>query len=63
VEAGKFNCLLLKPVLVGKGRVFSRKDEVKLWVTDDAGKMPVKVESKIAWGSIFAKLVWYSRKG
>jgi hypothetical protein len=63
VDAGTFDCLLLKPILVGKGRVFSKKDEIKLWVTDDACKMPVKVESKIAWGSIFAKLVWYSRKG
>lgn len=63
VDAGEFNCLLLKPVLVGKGRVFSKKDQIMLWVTDDSCKMPVKVESKIAWGSLFAKLVWYSRKG
>ena len=62
VDAGEFNCLLLRPVLVGKGRVFSKKDEIKIWVTDDAYKMPVKMESKITWGSLFAKLTWYSRK-
>jgi hypothetical protein len=61
-DAGNFTCLLLRPVLVGKGRVFSKKDEIKIWVTDDAYKMPVKMESKITWGSLFAKLIWYSRK-
>jgi Protein of unknown function (DUF3108) len=62
VDAGEFNCVLVRPVLVGKGRVFSKKDEIKIWVTDDAYKMPVKMESKITWGSLFAKLIWYSRK-
>ncbi len=62
VDAGQFDCILLRPVLVGKGRVFSKKDEIKIWVTDDDYKMPIKMESKIAWGSLFAKLIWYSRK-
>ena len=62
VDAGRFGCVLLKPVLVGKGRVFSKKDELKIWLTDDDYKMPIKMESKIAWGSLFAKLIWYSRK-
>lgn len=63
VDAGKFDCILIRPVLVGKGRVFSKKDEITIWVTDDEYKMPVKMESKIALGSLFAKLLWYSRKG
>jgi hypothetical protein len=62
VEAGIFNCLLVKPVLVGEGRVFNKKDEVKLWLTDDLYKMPVMVQAKIALGTITARLIWYERK-
>lgn len=63
VEAGTFNCLLVKPVLVGEGRVFTKKDEISLWLTDDAYKMPVMLRAKIAVGSITARLIWYERKG
>jgi hypothetical protein len=62
VDAGEFNCLLVKPILVGEGRVFTKRDEVRLWLTDDAYKMPVMVSAKIAVGSITARLVWYERK-
>ena len=62
VEAGTFNCLLVKPVLVGEGRVFNKKDEVKLWLTDDIYKMPVMAQARITLGSITARLIWYERK-
>ena len=61
VDAGTFNCLLVKPVLVGEGRVFTKKDEILLWLTDDDYKMPVMVKAKIKFGSITARLVWYER--
>ncbi|HUI91721.1 MAG TPA: DUF3108 domain-containing protein [Chitinivibrionales bacterium] len=60
--AGTFNCLLVKPVLVGEGRVFNKKDEVRLWLTNDAYKMPVMVQANIALGTITARLIWYERK-
>jgi hypothetical protein len=62
VEAGTFNCLLVKPVLVGEGRVFNKKDEIKLWLTDDLYKMPVMAQARIALGVITARLIWYERK-
>lgn len=62
VDAGTFNCLVVTPVLVGKGRVFSKKDEIKMWMTDDEYKMPVMIKAKIAFGSLHAELVWYKRK-
>jgi hypothetical protein len=62
VDAGTFDCLLVSPVLVGKGRVFSKKDEIKMWMTDDEYKMPVMIKAKIAFGSMYVRLVWYSRK-
>ncbi|HEX7509859.1 MAG TPA: DUF3108 domain-containing protein [Chitinivibrionales bacterium] len=62
VEAGEFDCVLVKPYLVGKGRIFSKKDDIRVWFTDDAYKMPVLIESKITWGTLYARLMWYSRK-
>jgi hypothetical protein len=61
VGAGTFNCLLVKPVLVGEGRVFTKKDEILLWFTDDEYKMPVMAKAKIKVGSITARLIWYER--
>jgi hypothetical protein len=63
VDAGAFDCLLVKPSLVGKGRVFSKKDEIRVWFTNDIYKMPVLIESKITWGTLYARLIWYSRRG
>jgi hypothetical protein len=61
VDAGTFNCLLVKPALVGEGRVFTKKDEILLWFTDDDFKMPVMAKAKIKFGSITARLIWYER--
>jgi hypothetical protein len=63
VDAGTFDCLLVKPSLVGKGRVFSKEDDIRVWFTNDADKMPVAIESKISWGTLYARLTWYSKKG
>jgi|WetSurMetagenome_2_1015567.scaffolds.fasta_scaffold01093_5 hypothetical protein len=62
VAAGTFNCVLVKPVLVGRGRVFTKRDEIKLWLTDDAYRMPVEATARIRVGTITAKLIWYERK-
>jgi hypothetical protein len=61
VDAGTFNCLLVKPVLVGEGRVFTKKDEIVLWFTDDEYRMPVMARAKIKFGSIVARLIWYKK--
>jgi hypothetical protein len=61
-DAGSFNCLLVKPLLVGEGRVFTKKDEILLWFTDDEFKMPVMAKAKIKFGSITARLIWYERE-
>jgi len=63
VEAGTFNCLMVKPVLVGEGRVFTKKDEILLWFTDDKFKMPVMAKAKIKFGSITGSLIWYDHTG
>ncbi len=58
VPAGKFNCLVVEPILKTPG-LFQRKGRMWIWLTDDRKKMPVKMVSKIPIGSVQALLVEY----
>jgi hypothetical protein len=58
-KAGDFECVELEPVLTGTGRNFSRRDRVRLWLTDDERHMLVKVRSKLKVGAVNAELVHY----
>jgi LysM repeat protein len=49
--AGDFDTVLVQPHLKSAG-VFQQKGEVFIWITDDARHIPVKIQSKIALGSI-----------
>lgn len=46
---------LIKPVLLSEG-LFRRKGDIKIWLTDDESKIPVKVETSISIGKITAKI-------
>ena len=56
VPAGKFPCFLVEPVLKEDG-LFKAKGKLWIWVTKDARRIPVKMQSKIPVGSIKADLV------
>ena len=60
VEAGSFPCVLLVPQLVGDGRAFNKKDKLEIWMSDDPRRLPVAIKSKIKFGSIYARLIWYN---
>ncbi len=49
--AGDFDCVLVQPHLQFEG-VFQQKGQVFIWITDDERRIPVKIKSKIAIGSI-----------
>ncbi len=51
VPAGKFKCIKVEPQLKGEA-LFKQKGRLWVWVTDDQYKIPVKMSSKIAVGSI-----------
>jgi hypothetical protein len=51
VPAGEFNCIVVQPMLKFEG-VFQSKGEIKIWLTDDARRVPVLVKSAIAIGTI-----------
>lgn len=56
VKAGKFNCILLQPRLQGEA-IFKQKGKLWVWLTDDEFKIPVKMKSKVAVGSISTELI------
>lgn len=58
VAAGKFDCVILEP-LVRKGGLFKNEGSIYVWLTDDDIKMPVKVKTKVVIGSIDAELTKY----
>jgi len=59
VDAGTFNCIVVEPV-IKSGSLFTYEGKLLLWLSDDDRRIPVKVSTKIAIGSIDAKLTSYS---
>jgi hypothetical protein len=59
VQAGgkNYNCLKIEVALIGEGRVFTKRDKMTIWVTDDANHYPVMLSSKAKIGALNAKLV------
>jgi hypothetical protein len=55
---GKFRCIKFKPLLV-KGTIFEGGEKMTVWVTDDANRLPVRIESPISVGSIKVDMMTY----
>jgi len=55
VRAGKFDCLVVEPILRASG-IFKSKGRLLVWLTDDERKIPVQMKSKIIIGYITAEL-------
>lgn len=55
---GKFNAIKLKPLLV-KGHTFSGGEKMTVWFSDDGNRVPLRIESALAVGSIKADLIDY----
>ncbi len=53
---GEVECLVIEPMLKGEA-LFKQTGNILIWVTNDAFKIPVKLESKISFGSFTATLV------
>jgi len=57
---GKVATLKFRPYVMA-GRVFKEKESLTFWVSDDANRLPVKIEANLAVGSLDADL--HSYKG
>jgi hypothetical protein len=51
VPAGKFDCIVVQPVIKTKG-IFSENGQAEVWLTDDARHVVVQLKSKLSFGSI-----------
>ena len=58
-KLGKINCLVFMPGVV-KGYAFSNPYPLTLWVSDDANRLPVLIESELSVGSARVELISYS---
>jgi Protein of unknown function (DUF3108) len=56
LPTGTFDTIVVKPMLKSEG-IFYRKGEIFIWLTDDKKHIPVKMQTKVAIGSITATLV------
>lgn len=55
---GKFRAIHFKPLLI-KGTVFEGGEKMHVWVSDDGNKIPLRVESPLAVGSIKVDMMSY----
>lgn len=58
IREGRFRCMKFAPV-VQEGRVFKSDDDLNVWITDDANKIPILVKSNLMVGSIKMEVVDY----
>jgi Protein of unknown function (DUF3108) len=56
---GKFRCLVITPKVV-TGTLFTDKDNLKIWVTDDENQIPIKIYSPLVVGNVNAELVSFA---
>ncbi len=58
IFGNKTECLVIEPVMATEG-VFKQTGRITIWLTNDDRKIPVKMESKITFGSFKAYLEEY----
>ena len=56
---GKFQAIKFSPLLV-KGTIFSGGEKMRVWVTDDANHIPIRIESPISVGSVKVDMMGYN---
>jgi hypothetical protein len=54
-RVGRFRCLKTEPIL-SSGGLFKNEGRLWVWYTDDARRIPVRMETKITFGSIVAEI-------
>ena len=54
-DGRKVECLVLHPVIDTKG-LFSKRSDTRIWLTDDARRLPVQIRSKFPFGTITLRL-------
>lgn len=62
IKGDKYRCMKFVPV-VQEGRVFNSSEDLTVWITDDANRIPILAKAKIKVGSLKMHLVkWENLK-
>jgi uncharacterized protein DUF3108 len=61
-RVGRFRCIKVQPVMA-RGGLFKNEGRIWVWFTDDDKRIPVKMESKLAFGAITAEIEKIERPG
>lgn len=54
-DGREVDCLVLHPVIETKG-MFSKRSDTRIWLSDDARRLPVQIRSKFPFGTITLRL-------
>jgi hypothetical protein len=55
VPAGRFDCLIVQPIIKGGG-IFREQAEGRMWITNDERRLVVQIRSKISFIPIAMRL-------
>ncbi|HKI94030.1 MAG TPA: DUF3108 domain-containing protein [Gemmatimonadales bacterium] len=55
VPAGRFPCVVVRPIIKGGG-IFKEGANGRMWITDDARRIVAQIQTKFAFGSITLRL-------
>ena len=59
-KIGRFNSIVLSPLIPEKNKLFKEEDAVKFWITDDEKKIPLMLEAKMNFGNFVIEIDDYS---
>lgn len=54
-DGSKVRCIVLQP-MIGDDGLFSNRSDARIWITDDARRIPVQIRSRFSWGTITLRL-------
>lgn len=54
-DGSSVHCLVLNPTIDTKG-LFSKRSETRIWLTDDARRLPVQIRTKFSFGTVTLRL-------
>ena len=56
VPAGKFKCFVISPSSINGGKLLKNNGEMKIWLSNDNKRLPVKIEQKTNIGTMVLNL-------
>jgi len=57
IPAGKYNCIVVEPILRGPGIFVNKGKNLQVWLTDDDRRIPVRMRTEVFFGHVSAELL------